>query len=124
MALGSTERRIHTRLCYPLNFQFVDASETKQKPQKGLLQDLSIGGLQVLSSQLLPLRRQLEVYVPLQNQELIPALATVLWTQVEFFLADSPYWLRGGLEMNYFNPIHQRRVEEFVQTKIKSVKNA
>ncbi|MFH1262017.1 MAG: hypothetical protein V1495_01050 [Pseudomonadota bacterium] len=83
-----------------------------------ITQNLSLRGMQVLSATILDSRKKFEVWIPIDGTTVIPAIARTEWMTVEDTLADSPYWVRGGLSLAF--PKEKDR-KLYVETVLKRV---
>ena len=95
-------RRVEIRVNFRKNVRFnTDPGKPLRLLQKGVSQDMSIRGMQVLSSVILEKGRVFDMWIPLDDQMVVKAKARVRWTQLEDTLGDSPYWIRAGISLAY-----------------------
>ena len=111
------ERRAFPRFDHHSIIKFVFEDKRSEKLNSALTQDASTKGFQILASQLLTASQRLEVYLPIENKIIIPAIADVMWSDIETELGDSPYWLRGGLHLHFFDNKHKKLVRDFLFAK-------
>jgi len=113
------ERRSTPRVRYHYTAQFAPNPSLPLKLGKGLTQDLSQKGVQILTSNILDPHRFIEVWIPGQDDEILRARAKVKWTSLEDTFFDNPYWLRCGLELIFDDKLDRIKIAKIIEQKAK-----
>ena len=66
---------------------------------RAITQDICLRGVRILTRTLPPERPSFPIWIHLDEQRVIRAQGSLVWTQVETMLGDSPYWLQCGLSL-------------------------
>jgi len=69
------------------------------KMEQGLTQDVSVRGMKLLTPVVPDRTRPMDVWIPLEDDDVVHAKASVVWVEVEDALGDSPYWIRTGITL-------------------------
>lgn len=97
-------RRAEPRVQFRKSVRFnPDRYRPLRKLEQGVTQDVSLRGLQILTTVILDTKRPIDLWVPVYGQDVIRANARVQWVEIEADLGDSPYWIRSGLSITLQN---------------------
>ncbi len=94
-------RRADRRVPFRNVIRFVSDPKRPLRLRKGITQNLSLRGVSMLSSSILESVKPFEIWLPLDEEEMVSALAKLAWVSLEDNLGDSPYWIRGGLALTF-----------------------
>jgi hypothetical protein len=111
-------RRTGIRVDFRSQIRFQSDPGRKFRLAHAVTQNISLRGMQVLSSTTFDVRKRFEVWIPIDSTTVIPATARTEWVRIEDELGDSPYWVRGGLSLTFRNEKDRRL---YVDTVLKRV---
>lgn len=102
------DRRNGIRVDFRSAIRFQPDPTRKFRLAHAVTQNISLKGLQLLSSAILEQKKKFEVWIPLDGTTTVPAVARTEWMAVEDTLGDSPYWIRAGLSLAFQDDDHRR----------------
>ncbi len=109
-------RRGGLRVDFRSAIRFQSDPRRKFQLSHAVTQNISLHGMQILSTTVPDPKRKFEVWIPLGGSMIVPATAHTQWVALEDGLGDSPYWVRSGVSLTFRNG-EERRL--FVDTVLK-----
>ena len=113
-------RRAIRRVTFRHAIRFVLNPDRPLRLEKGLTQDVSLRGIQILSTTVPEQKKSFDLWIPLDGDDVIHAKARTAWIEIEDSLGDSPYWIRTGLELTFSNLKERKLLAEALFHKTRS----
>jgi hypothetical protein len=95
------DRRAAVRVRHHFMARFVADPDFPLRLSQGLTQDLSLKGVQLLTSVVPEPEKPFDIWIPVDDHEVVAARGRVVWMSIEDTYADSPYWLRVGVNLTF-----------------------
>ncbi len=93
------DRRSGVRVSHHFTARFATDPDHPLRLSQGLTQDLSLRGVQLLLSVVPDPAKPFDIWIPVDDQEIVAARGRIVWMALEDTFADSPYWLRVGVNL-------------------------
>ncbi|MFH1016705.1 MAG: PilZ domain-containing protein [Pseudomonadota bacterium] len=93
------DRRSGVRVSHHFTARFAVDPDHPLRLGQGLTQDLSLRGVQLLTDIVPDSEKPFDIWIPVDDQEVVAAQARVVWMALEDTYADSQYWLRVGVNL-------------------------
>lgn len=104
--------RLSDRIVHKNIVRFVPSANKAATLQTGLCMNVSKNGIALMVSSIPDQNENLELYIPISPQILVPAIGKNVWIDLETEWGDHPYWVKAGYNLEFKSPQDE---EKFTQ---------
>ena len=113
-AVKHLNRRNYSRQDFHSTIRFVPIAAKGTPLRRGISQNISSCGVQILTKTVVEQGKILEIYLPIEKNLVVPVWGKAVWMSIEDELADSPYWVRTGLQFSFQESEHKDAFERMM----------